>query len=76
MRTATAPTGHLEQTDHDARFQARSTSGVGSSSANTAGSVGARSVMTSEGLTLVVQMACSTSGGSLACRATTGRTRR
>jgi hypothetical protein len=45
----------LEQTDHGARFQARSTSGVGSGSANTAGSVGARSVMTSEGLTLVGQ---------------------
>jgi hypothetical protein len=32
MRTATASTRHLEQTDHGARFQAESTSGVGSSS--------------------------------------------
>jgi hypothetical protein len=32
-----ASTGHLEQTDHGTRFRARSTPGVGSGSANTAG---------------------------------------
>ena len=76
MRTATASTRHLEQTDHGAGFQARSTSGAGSGSATTAGSVGARSVMTCEGLALVGQMAYSTNSGSLACRAVTARTHR
>ena len=60
--SASISTGHLEQTDHGTRLEVRDTQVSAAALPTPLGSVGVRSVMTSEDLTLVVQMARSTNG--------------